>query len=138
MKSAEENRLKRDVTDVMRKHPAVVSAHIFGSFVAGTPGKSSDIDIAVRVGDGLTPEMMFDLRLRLIGELEDRFERAVDVVVLNTASLKLIHQVMKTGRMVYAADAKKEEAFRLQKQKEYFDFKYHLENDREALETFFE
>ena len=85
----------------------------------------------------MSPETVFDLKLNLISELEDLFGCRVDVVVLNTASLKIIRQVMRTGRRVYTVDPDAETAFRLQKQKEYFDFQFYLEDDRAALKAYF-
>jgi len=121
----------------MQQHPGTLSAYVFGSVAMGLEHRRSDVDIAVRVDEHLEADAIFDLRLQLTDELEDVFRCSVDVVVLNTASLKMIHQVMKSGRMVYVTDPKKETAFRLRKQKEYFDFQYFLEDDRQALKTFY-
>ena len=137
MKTAIEQKLEKDVSQAMEKHPVVISAYVFGSVAAGFENQRSDVDIAVRIDEGLAPEAIFDLRLQLTAELEDLLDRAADVIVLNTASLKMIHQVMRTGQRVYATDADKETAFRLQKQKEYFDFQYYMADDRKALKTFF-
>ena len=137
MKVVVAQKLKQIVPQAMQKHPAVISAYLFGSVAAGFDRQRSDIDIAVRIDEGLAPETVFDLRLQLIAELEDLLARAVDVIVLNTASLKMIHQVMTTGRVVYTIDANAEIEFRLQKQKEYFDFQYYIEDDKMTMKAFF-
>jgi predicted nucleotidyltransferase len=131
------SRLERKAPDLMKKNPQVLSVYAFGSSVAGFGRRGSDIDIAVRLVEDLGAVEMFDLRAQLIDDFENLAGRTVDVVVLSTASLKMIRQVMKTGRLIYAADMKKETAFRLQKQKEYFDFQYYLQDDRKALKNFF-
>ncbi|MBI4774510.1 MAG: nucleotidyltransferase domain-containing protein [Deltaproteobacteria bacterium] len=137
MKSAIEQTLNQDVPRLMRRHLAVRSAYVFGSVATGFERVHSDVDVTVRVDRGLTPVEMFDLRLKIADALEDLLGRPVDVVVLNTASLKMIHQVMTTGRRLYAADPEEETAFRLQKRKEYFDFQYYLKDDRKALKAFY-
>ena len=137
MKSAIDDILKKDLPQVMQRHPAILSAYVFGSVAMGFEHRRSDVDIAVRVDAHLKPDAIFNLRLQLTDELEDILGCPVDVIVLDTASLKMIHQVMKTGRMVYVTDPKRETAFQLQKQKEYFDFRYFIEDDRKALKTFY-
>ena len=137
MKTDMEQKLKNDFPQMIRTHPGVLSAYVFGSMAVGVERMHSDVDIAVRMDRRLQPGEMFDLRLKLIEALEDLMGRSVDVIVLNTASLKMIHQIMKTGRMPYVTDPKEETAFRLQKQKEYFDFQYYMEDDRKALKSFY-
>ena len=137
METGIERKLQQDVPQLMLRHPPVLSVYVFGSIGTGFEHTRSDVDIAVRVDRHLAPDKVFDLRLKLTDALEDLMERPVDVVVLNTASLKLIHQVMTSGRLLYATDPEEETAFRLQKRKEYFDFQYYLEDDRKALKAFY-
>lgn len=137
MKTGIDKKLTKKLPQQLRRHPAVHSAYVFGSVALGFEQKLSDVDIAVRIDDRLTPNAIFDLRLQLSNEIEDLLGCSVDVVVLNTASLKMIHQVMKTGRMIYATDPKEETSFRIQKQKEYFDFQYIVQHDRKEIRRFF-
>ncbi len=130
-------KLKKDLPPLLGKFPSVLSAYLFGSTVQGAVLTTSDVDIAVRIDNNLTSEQAFDLRLQLIDELENHFGKKVDVVVLNSASLKLIHQVIGYGEMVFARDPGVEQDYAIQKQKEYFDFKYYIEKDVEDLRTFF-
>jgi len=44
----------------MRRSPAIRSAYLFGSIVKGLDNQRSDVDTAVRVEEGLTPEEMFE------------------------------------------------------------------------------
>jgi len=45
------------------------------------------VDIAVRVDESLTPEEIFDLRLKHIEALEDLLDRPVDVVIHDSRKL---------------------------------------------------
>jgi hypothetical protein len=61
----------------------------------------------------------------------------VDVVVLNSASLKMIRQVMTKGKRLYARDNSAEQAYAIQRQKEYFDFQFYIEKNRKELKSYF-
>ncbi len=127
-----------ELQKVFESNSAVLSAYIFGSAAMGLLRKNSDIDIAVRLKEDLPPQETNDLRLKLHDILEHVFQRKVDVVVMNGASLKMIHQVYKNGLLVYAVDLSNELEFRIQKQKEYFDFQYYLEKERHDLRSFYD
>jgi predicted nucleotidyltransferase len=137
LKETVDAKLKKDLPAIFKRHPAVLSAYVFGSAAIGRRHRRSDVDIAVRLDDRLTPEAAFDLKLKLSGALEALLGCRVDLVILNTASLQLIHQVMQGECCVYVTRPDEETAYRLQKQKAYFDFQYTLRDDREALRAFF-
>lgn len=130
--------LRRDLSDVFRKYPAISSAYLFGSTVKGANRKLSDIDIAIRLGDNLFPSQFHAIRLQLMDDLESYFRRKVDVVILNNASLKLIHQVLSTGKIIFTKDLEKEIAYAIQKQKEYFDFKHYIDRDIQESRKYFQ
>ena len=70
-------------------------------------------------------------------DLENYFGKRVDVVVLNRASLKLIHQVSRFGKIIFTKDPYREMDYMVQKQKEYFDFRYYIDKDRRELRQYF-
>ena len=115
----------------------VLSAYLFGSMAEGVMSQRSDVDFAVRLRSGLRAEQKHGIRARLEETLENMFMRQADVVILNDASLKMIHQVLKSGKLVYTKNLRDEETFRLQKQKEYFDFQYYMEKERRDLRAFY-
>lgn len=123
--------------EVFRKKDEVLSVYLFGSVAEGVPNRHSDVDIAVRLAPGLGTEEKLGIRIDLIGELENLIESEVDIVILDDASLKMIYQVFRHGRLLYAKNHLREESFRLKKQKEYFDFQYYIEKDRRELRAFY-
>ncbi len=131
------SRLKAAAPEIVADYPEILSAYLFGSAAQGLDREGSDADVAVRIAEDVSTDRRLQLILDLTGRLEDALDRPADVVIINTASLALIHQVIKTGILLYAADAQDETAFMLQKQKEYFDFKYYLDKDRKALRAYF-
>ena len=129
--------LKRVLTKLFAEHPAVLSAYLFGSAAQGFARVTSDIDVAIRVDEALPPETRFALRIRLIQDLERHFGKKVDIVVLNSASLRMINQVLTNGKLVLAADLEQELDYHVQKQKEFFDFKYYIDIDIKETERYF-
>ncbi|MBW2406189.1 MAG: nucleotidyltransferase domain-containing protein [Deltaproteobacteria bacterium] len=97
-----EPKIKNDLQPLFSRFSSVLSAYIFGSAVQSTVKRFNDVDIAVRVEDGFNPEQTFDLRLQLNEEFENYFGMNVDIVVLNLASLTLIHQVLRNGKLIFA------------------------------------
>ena len=71
----------------------VLFAFVFGSYVSGKQKKRSDIDVAVYFHKPPRGLNLFNL----INTLSDICKADIDLVVLNTASAFLRHQVMKYG-----------------------------------------
>lgn len=137
MKQAFIDKLIKNSQPVLKKYPEILSAYLFGSVSMTLHKKDSDVDIAVRFTDSLLPEKLLDIRFKLLDEFESFLSRKIDVVVLNTASLKMIHQVFSNGALIYSIDPNDEVKFTVNKQKEYFDFQYYIEKDRQELFSFF-
>jgi predicted nucleotidyltransferase len=128
---------EKGLKSLMAKYPSICAAYLFGSTAQGTATSKSDMDIAVRMDPALPKESYFDIRLELTNELERSFSRRADVVVLNNASLKMIRQVLTNGILVFAKDPEKEIDYAVQKQKEYFDFKYYMDKDSHLLKAYY-
>jgi len=129
--------LQKELLPFFAGHPDIEAAYLFGSTALGNDGPDSDIDIAIRCTFDLSPESCFELRIEFMEELEKMLNRDTDIVVLNTASLKMIRQVLTHGMLIYAEDAERERMWAIQKQKEYFDFKYYIDQNRKELKSYF-
>ncbi len=79
----------------------VLFAFLFGSRAEGRPRPDSDWDIGVYVSDALTAEQRFNLRRRLLTELQGM--GSVDVVILNDAPPLLAQRVLQ-GASVLVRD----------------------------------
>jgi uncharacterized protein len=129
--------LKKDLFPLFEGYPLIRSVYLFGSKATGHAGPDSDIDIAIRCAPELSPESGFNLRLELMDKLENIFTHPVDIVVLNSASLVMIRQVLTRGVLLYAENPEDEHLWTIQKRKEYFDFKYYLDRNRNELKSYF-
>jgi predicted nucleotidyltransferase len=129
---------KKDFSTIFKKYPSIRSAYLFGSTAQGADRQLSDVDIAIRLTDDILPEVSFDIRMQLMDDLENYFGRKVDIVVLNSASLKLIHQVLRTKQIIFGKDPVEEMDYAIQKQKEYFDFKYYIDKDIQESRKYFQ
>jgi len=130
-------KMKEDLPLLFRRYRSISAAYLFGSTVQTTARSIGDIDIAIRIDGDLSTDSCHDLRIRIVDDLEKYFDRKVDVVLLNTASLKMIRQVLVTGELLFMRDLEKELDYAVRKQKEYFDFKYYIDKDIQEMRTYF-
>ncbi len=77
---------------------AALFAFLFGSRASGHARPDSDWDVAVYLREDLTPRERFDVRLRLLADLDGL--GAVDVVVLNDAPPLLAHRALLGRRLL--------------------------------------
>ncbi len=129
--------LKPELKRVLSGFKTVKSAYLFGSVVIGVASDKSDIDIATRLEPTTSSEDAHKIRLLLMDDLEMIFHRPVDVVILNSASLKFIHQVFQYGNPIYVRQPDEERAYRILKQKAYFDFQYYINKENLDLRSFY-
>lgn len=108
-------------------------AYLFGSYAAGTAGLRSDVDVAVHVAGA---EVTTDLLLDLAGRIERLSGVDTDVVVLDTASLRLVHRVLAEGVVLYGADEPHRVRYEATMRRISTDFARHADAlDREMLRS---
>jgi predicted nucleotidyltransferase len=101
----------------------VVAAYLFGSVASDKADPHSDVDIAVLFANASNPLAAGDRQLQLIGDLERFTDRALDVVILNTAPPILQHQVLRHGRLLCERDREARVEFEVRAGKIYADLK---------------
>jgi len=98
----------------------VVAAYLFGSVARRTAGPSSDVDVAVLYA--VAPPATIDgLPVDLENDLAQLLRRPVQVVVLNTAPVDLVHRVLRDGVLVLDRDPGARIRFEVRARNEYFD-----------------
>ena len=96
------------VAGVLKRHPSVLAALLFGSRARGSPAEGSDFDIAILAEQPLTLEELGGIAAELAAALGVPADK-VDVVDLQAAPNELLYKVIRDGELLYASD---EERFR--------------------------
>jgi len=116
----EREKIIRELKNFFKKKKDVSFAYLFGSVARNISHSKSDIDVAVFLsgrGD------RFDRRIDLIAELEKKFKKDTDVVVLNDArSVFLKHVIASEGVLVFEGDKEKRIDFEIRTAREYSDY----------------
>ncbi len=92
---------------VLASHPGVRLGYVFGSAARGALRADSDVDVAVRFAARPTLDGLAALALNL----ERAAGRRVDVIDLDTAPPLLLREVVKEGRLLFAASDDERVAF---------------------------
>lgn len=83
-----------------RRVPNLLAIYAFGSWVQGTAGPQSDLDLAVLVAGYAQPLALWELS----GDLADLAGCPVDLLDLRAASTVMQHQIITTGQRWWARD----------------------------------
>ena len=101
-------------------HPEVVFAYLFGSLAKGKPTPLSDVDVAIFLNDGID---VAEAKLEILGRLVDILQTdEIDLVVLNTASLPLINNILKYHKLIVDKKPFVRHLFESLAMRKYFDF----------------
>ena len=103
---------------------------LFGS--AADPDRTisvRDVDLAILTERKLTLYELLDLKALAAREAGGE----IDLVPLNDASVVLAHEVVETGRCLYANPPEMETEFVTRARMRYFDFKWYLDRQWKTL-----
>ncbi len=107
-------------SDFLESHSAVLFAYLFGGLVKGKFQPLSDVDIAVYLAEHLS---LSDVKLDILGKLIDILQTdEIDLVVLNTAALPLIINILKRKKVIADNDPISRHTFESLTMRKYFDF----------------
>jgi uncharacterized protein len=98
--------------------PTLAVACLFGTAARNALTEHSDIDVAVDIGRPLEPLE----RWNALQSLASEFSRDVDLIDFRVASAVLRHQILITGRRVYAKNAAAQSSYEAAVLSEYMDF----------------
>ena len=121
------NRLPENILELLsgaaqylEDNPKTIFAYLFGSLAKGTPSPLSDVDFAVYLADNLYSK---DDKLNILGNLMNILQTdEIDLVILNTAGLPLVINVLKNKRIIVDKDPFARHIFESLSFRKYFDF----------------
>ena len=125
MDPEERQRLSRAAEHAFADTP-VLFAYVFGSTATGRTRPRSDLDVAVYLTPPIDPHRTLDLTL----DLGDRFAAAsgrpdVDLVVLNTAPLRLQGRILQQRIIIFSRDEVARGRYESRTFREAADFEIH-------------
>lgn len=92
--------LAESILAVLRRHPGLDTAILFGSLARGTARPDSDLDLAVAARKPLSQQA----KTALIGDLALALGRPVDLIDLTRIGEPLLGQVLRHGRRLLGSD----------------------------------
>jgi len=98
----------------------IIAAYLFGSVARGTAGPRSDVDVAVLYA-AAPPATIEGLPLDLERRIGQVVGRPVQVTVLNTAPVSLVHRVLRDGVLLLDAAKSARIRFEVRARNEFFD-----------------
>jgi predicted nucleotidyltransferase len=90
------------IRQVLKKHPQILLAVLFGSVARNAAGVDSDIDLAVDADRPLDANE----KMHLIMDLAEAMGRPVDLVDLFTVGEPLLGQIIAGGRKIQGDDSR--------------------------------
>ena len=98
------NKIKKNIKDKLKKYFSrqneIIAAYIFGSFLKQRFNNRSDIDLAVIFREKLDKFDRFNLKLKMIAEIEELINREIDLIDFEKVDLKIQHQILD-GELLY-------------------------------------
>src|SRR3989304_6878931 len=96
----------KKLRDIFEDYPYIVSAYLFGSQASGKIAPMSDVDIAILLKDNAPKgrELIHEEDY-LAYRIANAFQlKEVDLVEINRQGTIFVHNVLKTGKLIYDAD----------------------------------
>ena len=129
-----EQPLRDNLAGYFARHAQDVAAvYIFGSHARGTATATSDVDVAILL-KATPPRTLGGLHLDLAADIEHLLGCEVDLVVLNTAPVDLVHRVLRDGALIADFDPSRRIQFEVKARNEYFDLAIYIDQYRRYTE----
>jgi len=119
--------------EMIHGDPGIKAVYLFGSHVAGTATKRSDIDLAFlfeETGYRADPLDPFSRAQVIAAKLGESLRRKTDAVLLNSSSLEMAYEIVTTGVCVYEADRDERAVYEARVMGLWFDFRPFVEELR--------
>jgi predicted nucleotidyltransferase len=109
-----------DAVGYLESHPQILFAYLFGGLARGKPQPLSDVDIAIYLRTG---GKVAERKLEILGNLVTILQTdEIDLVLLNTAGLALVMNIVKARKIIVDKDPFSRHIFESVTMRKYFDF----------------
>jgi len=109
-----------DAVNYLESHPQILFAYLFGGLSMGNLQPLSDVDIAIYLRTG---GKVSEKKLEIMGNLVAILKTdEIDLVVMNTAALALVMNIVKARKIVVDKDPFSRHIFESLTMRKYFDF----------------
>jgi predicted nucleotidyltransferase len=112
--------LSRLIREKLASDPNVAAVYLFGSQARGRARPDSDVDLGILYRTA-PEETLLSQPFALQADLADALRKAVDIVVMNTAPVDLVHRILRDGQILFEADKSRRIAFEVRARNQYFD-----------------
>ena len=104
----------------------ITALYLFGSSLRGYLNPLSDLDLAVLFDKKIKPDNFLEEYLKIFGIAADILKiDELDLVILNQAPLRFVHNILKTGRLLFCNNKIQLADFIEINYKKYPDFIYY-------------
>ncbi len=110
---------------------AIVAVYLFGSYSRGTARVDSDIDLGLLYAAPPAATLLAQPFL-IEAQLAEQLGRPVQCVVMNTAPVDLVHQILMDRSLLVDADPSYRIRFEIGARNQFFDLKPMLDRYRRA------
>jgi predicted nucleotidyltransferase len=100
--------------------PGLAAAYLFGSYAREQATPSSDVDVGLLYVQAPASTLV-DQPFLAAAELESLIGRPVDLVVMNSAPVDLVHRILRAEALLLQPDPSSRIAFEVKARNEYFD-----------------
>jgi len=132
------NKIEKDIAqffplleEKLKEDEDIIFVYIFGGYGKGKISPLSDFDIGIYLKENVD---IFEKKIYLNSFITSILKTdEVDIVFLNNAPCVLVHNILKTGKLLFSKDEKKRIEFVAKNIKEYFDMQYYLKRFKEDM-----
>ena len=91
--------------EIFKEYPYIAAAYLYGSFAKGGQSPMSDVDIAILLNDDAPQgrELIHEVDYLTYRVAKALAVKEIDLIELNRQGLVFIHNVLKTGKLIYDA-----------------------------------
>ncbi|HMJ14750.1 MAG TPA: nucleotidyltransferase domain-containing protein [Polyangiaceae bacterium] len=116
----ERQHIETVLVEYLGDRPDVAAAYLYGSVATGAARPDSDVDVGILYRT-TPPPTLLGQPYGDEAELSARVGRPVQIVVMNTAPVDLVHRILRDGALIVERDASARIAFEVRSRNQYYD-----------------